>query len=419
MYLGQAAPFHFDTPEHGSSVDLPQLLVDGLNSPDLAAFLAAQAPQHREYQALKAALAEYRQIEHSSTWPQIPAGPTIRAGMVDQRLDVLAQRLHLSGDLPYLPQPVYVERADAPQENLVRVRVYDEVLVNAVKRFQGRCNLAQDGSVGPKTLAALNMSPAERLKKIVLNLDRWRRLPHHLTGHHLLVNIASFDLSILYNGHNELSMPVIVGKNSHETPVFSHAMRYIEVNPYWNIPSSIARKEIVKKMQEDPTYLRRQHIRIFAGWSEHAPEIPPAAINWYTIGANIRKYRLRQDPGKGNALGTIKFMFPNRKNIYLHDTPGHSLFQRTQRTFSHGCVRVSRPLDLAWQILHDDGQNISKERLQHQIASGKQAIFILKQPLPVHLVYLTVRVSEDGVLHFYDDVYDRDKVATKALRKKR
>jgi murein L,D-transpeptidase YcbB/YkuD len=403
MHLGQAAAFPLSNAGQGKDKDIAQLTLQGLNSPDMVLFLAEQAPQHREYQALKALLAKYRRLKFAGGWPKIPGGPTIRPGMADQRLDLLAKRLYLSGDLPALPLPS------------AEGGLYDGNLIKAVKRFQRRCGLEPDGAVGRKTQALLNMSVEEEIRKIRLNLDRWRGLPHQFSGHHLLVNIAGFDLTMFNNGQPELTMPVIVGKEEHETPVFSHAMSYIEINPYWNIPPSIAQKEIVRKVQQDPDYLKKQRIRIFAGWSGNAPEISASAINWRTIGARIRKYRLRQEPGKGNALGTVKFMFPNRKNIYLHDTPGHSLFQRARRAFSHGCVRVSHPLDLAWQILNNDGQTISKEKLQKQIAAGRQAVFVLRQPLPVHIAYLTVRVSEDGTAHFHEDIYGRDALLAEAL----
>ncbi|CAK8723035.1 Murein L,D-transpeptidase YcbB/YkuD [Candidatus Electronema halotolerans] len=406
MHLGQAAPFPLSSAGKGKDKDIAQLTLQGLNSPDMAIFLAEQAPQHQEYQALKALLAKYRRLDFAGGWPKIPSGPTIRPGDADQRVDLLAKRLYLSGDLSALPLASAEGR---------RRGIYDKQLVKAVKHFQRRCGLEPDGAVGTKTQALLNRSVEEEIRTIRLNLDRWRGLPHQFSSHHLLVNIAGFDLTMLNNGQPELTMPVIVGKEDHKTPVFSHAMSYIEINPYWNIPPSIAQKEIVKKMQQDSSYLRKQRIRIFAGWNGNAPEISASAINWHRIGARIRKYRLRQEPGKGNALGTVKFMFPNRKNIYLHDTPGHSLFQRARRAFSHGCVRVSHPLDLAWQILNNDGQTISKEKLQKQIATGRQAVFVLRQPLPVHIVYLTVRVSEDGMAHFYEDIYGRDALLAKAL----
>ena len=406
MRLGQAASFPLSSAGQSKEKDIALLTLQGLNSQDMALFLAEQAPQHREYQMLKALLAKYRRLEFAGGWPKIPGGPTIRPGNADQRLDLVAKRLYLSGDMSELPLSL-TEGG--------RFRIHNGNLVKAVKRFQRRCGLEPDGAVGPKTLALLNISVQEQIAKIRLNLDRWRGLPHQFSGHHLIVNIAGFDLVMLNNGQPELTMPVIVGKEEHETPVFSHAMSYIEINPYWNIPPSIAQKEIVKKMQQDPGYLRKQRIRIFAGWNGNAPEISASAINWHRIGARIRKYRLRQEPGKGNALGTVKFMFPNRKNIYLHDTPGHSLFQRARRAFSHGCVRVSRPLDLAWQILNNDGQTIAKEKLQKQIASGRQAVFVLRQPLPVHIAYLTVRVSEDGTAHFYEDIYGRDALLAEAL----
>jgi murein L,D-transpeptidase YcbB/YkuD len=193
-------------------------------------------------------------------------------------------------------------------------------------------------------------------------------------------------------------------------------MEYIEFNPYWNIPNSIAENEIVPKMIKDPHHLAKKHIRIFDGWGKNAREVSPSSINWRTIGAGIRRYHLRQDPGPDNALGTVKFMFPNKYNVYLHDTPSHSLFKRTNRTFSHGCIRVSDPRGLALYILNNDDHGWSAERINAIIKEGKRQVVNLKHPFPVHILYRTVLVDpRDNTIYFYDDVYGRDTLLARAL----
>ncbi|MCI5159109.1 MAG: hypothetical protein D3906_11880 [Candidatus Electrothrix sp. AUS1_2] len=262
----------------------------------------------------------------------------------------------------------------------------------------------------------MNVPVQEHIDKLILNMERWRWLPHKLEGRRILVNVAGFRLVGMYDCNVEITMPVIVGKVKNKTPIFSDVMTYIEVNPYWNIPPNIARNEIVPKVRENPFYLQEQRIRIFADWREGAPEIPPESIDWENIGRGISQFRLRQDPGRGNALGTIKFMFPNTKNIYLHDTPTHGLFRRSRRAFSHGCIRVSRPLELAGYILNHDYQMISRKQLEAQVAGKKRKIFVLNQPLPVHLIYRTAWVDRHtGTAYFYDDIYGRDARLAAAL----
>ncbi|CAK8722141.1 MAG: Murein L,D-transpeptidase YcbB/YkuD [Candidatus Electronema aureum] len=411
MRKGRAASSRFDpnllAAVRDSGGDVPQMIKEGLISSNLKQFLAMQAPQHQAYFALKKLLAEYRRIEAAGGWPQIPTGKKLEPGMADERLGLLAQRLLITGDLPSS------SATDIQQKTF---EMYDDELVKAVKHFQTRYNLEHDGIIGTTTLIALNIPVQDHISKIILNLERWRWLPHQLGGRRLLVNIAGFSLTGMNDEQTELFMPVIVGEFNHKTPVFSEAMTYMEINPYWTVPPSIARKEIVGKMQKDPRYLSKQRIRIFTGWHESAAEISPAAINWHTIGAGITRYRLRQEPGKGNALGTIKFIFPNNKSIYMHDTPGQALFKQVKRSFSHGCIRVSRPLDLATYILQHDGQEMSEKQLKKRIASGKQIAIILKNPIPVHILYLTALVAEDGTAHFYDDVYGNDALLAEALR---
>ena len=382
-------------------VDIIEVIRQGMNADDLVGFLQKQAPQHDGYQSLKKALAVYKKLQEQGGWPEIPAGQVLKPGMTDDRLGLLAQRLTIGGDL-------------AP--STTQFTTYDEQLVEAVRHFQYRYNLEQDGVIGKITLSALNIPVLDHISKIILNMERWRWLPHTLDGRRILVNIAGFHLAGINDEKMEINMPVIVGKTHHKTPVFSHSMTYIEINPFWNIPNSIAINEMVPNMKKDPNYLKSKRIRVFKGWQENAPEVSPDTINWQTIGRGIKKYRLRQDPGPNNSLGIIKFMFPNSNNIYMHDTPTHSLFKRSKRSFSHGCIRVSQPRELALHILGHDDQGWSKKRIDDLITRGKRTVVPLNNPLPVHILYRTALVNpKDGTVHFYDDIYGRDTLLAQAL----
>ena len=382
-------------------VNIIEVIRQALQAPDLVQFLRLQAPQHFGYQSLKKYLAYYRSLEAKGGWPKIPAGKVLRPGMQDQRIPLLIQRVTITEDL---------------QTPVSDDRIYGRQLVDAVKNFQSRYHLKQDGIIGKNTLTALNIPIQDNIRRIILNMERWRWLPHTLNGRRILVNIAGFYLAGIQDEQLEITMPVIVGKTRHETPVFSHTMRYVVFNPYWNIPNSIAEHEIVPKMIKNPDHLRKEHIRIFEGWDKNAREIDPATINWKTIGKGIRRYRLRQDSGPDNALGTIKFIFPNSYNVYMHDTPAHSLFKRNNRSFSHGCIRVSHPRELALYILDNDDPGWSKERIDALINTGTHTVIPLKKPFPVHILYRTVLVDpRNNRIHFYNDVYGRDRLLAEAL----
>ena len=405
MREGSAEPCLLDPKLFASArdrrVDLGQVIKVALQKDDLGTYLRSQAPAHFAYQGLRRQLARFRIYAKQGGWPVIGAGPVIKPGMSDPRLPLIARRLHITGEL-------------AP--DLAPGSRYQGELVAAVKRFQGHYLLDQDGIIGKKTLAAMNIPPSGLIRKIILNMERWRWLPHHLAGRRLFVNIAGFRLTGARDERVEITMPVIVGKKYHETPVFTGSLRYLVINPYWNIPDSIAEKEIIPAMQRDPGYLRKHHIRIFKGWAENAPEIDPRDIDWQTIGKGIRRYRLRQDPGQDNALGRIKFILPNHNNIYLHDTPSRGLFKRTSRDFSHGCIRVSQPLDLAGYVLQENRKRIGKKEIKKLIASGKNTTVLLDTPMPVHILYRTVRVDRtSGEIYFYSDIYGRDALLARAL----
>lgn len=378
-----------------------QNVMEAYEAPDLRRYLDGRIPSHSEYRFLRDALAEYRGIAENGGWPAIPPGPSIRPGGEDPRLPGIRRRLFITGD--YRGSDLLLPR-------------YDAELTAAVIHFQRRHNLEVDGIIGRKTLAAMNVPVAQRIDQILINMERWRWLPHRLDDKRIYVNIAGFYLHAMNGDQTEMAMPVIVGKVYHKTPVFSDRIRYIEFNPYWNIPDSIARNEILPELLKNPSYLQENSIRIFDGWAENAPELDPSTFNWQHLGKNIGRYRLRQDPGPDNALGKVKFVFPNRFNVYLHDTPAHELFRHDDRAFSHGCIRISEPIAFAHYLLSNDDRRWDMERINRILEDKKRTIVVLKRPVPIHILYRTVMIDpETRAISFFRDVYGRDAILLQAL----
>ncbi len=395
---GRIEPYDVDAKlfagERPERPNLKKLIGEVLDREDIAAAVREQFPRHRQYQRMREALATYRQISKTGGWGVVPAGSTMGAGARDTRVNALADRLKKSGDL-------------APS---VKGDVFGPEIEAAVKAFQLRHGLPDTGKVGSKTLAALNVSAEERSRTLVINMERWRWLQRDFSeGKEILVNIAGYELYGGDGGKPVTKIPVIVGKTYHATPVFSSVIRYIEVNPYWNVPVSIASKEILPKLRKDSGYLSKQHMRIYDGWSSSAKEMSASGINWAQVSSQQMKgYAIRQDPGPWNALGRFKFVFPNEFSVYLHDTSTPGLFAEKERAFSHGCIRVGDPLGLAAFLLDSPGDSWTKERVEQLAASGKNQNVSLKTPVPVHLSYRTAWVGLDDRIHFRPDLYGRD-----------
>ena len=379
--------------------DLPAELAAAVKEDRLTAFLKALRPKHRAYARLSATLKQYEQIRKSGGWPAIAPGPSLTLGDQGARVSALRSRLALSGDLT-ADQPVGDDR-------------FDRNLETAVMRFQYRHGLVPDGVVGRKTLAALSVPVDQRIDQLQLNMERWRWYPERFGKRYLLVNIPDYTLNVMEGEWAVRRMRAIVGKSRRQTPALSGRMTYLEFNPYWNIPRKIARKDILPKVVSDPDYLTRQGIRVFDSWDRQAPELDPTDIMWENLSARYFPYRLRQDPSDVNALGRIKFMFPNPQSVYIHDTPGKTLFNRQERPFSSGCVRVESPLDLAQYLLTDQGWN--RARLEAAMTNGRRQTVVLDDPIPVHLVYFTAWVDPDGTVNFREDIYDRDRKLLIAL----
>jgi murein L,D-transpeptidase YcbB/YkuD len=294
---------------------------------------------------------------------------------------------------------------------------YDEKTVAGVKRFQTRHSLAADGVIGRETVSSMNVPVDRRIRQILINMERYRWLNTSEAERVLAVNIAHFRILGIKNGSLEIAMPAIVGKTYHETPVFSDTIKYIVINPYWNIPNSIAKNEMLPKLKKNPNYLKEKNIRLLNGWDPDAKEVDSTTLDWKSMGEeDIVRYRLRQDPGPNNALGTIKFIFPNKYNVYLHDTPAHSLFQQRKRAFSHGCIRVSKPAELASYVLGGEKEGWGIEKIKQIIAGGERTVARPAKPYPIYILYRTVTVDPDsGEINFFPDVYGRDALLEKAL----
>jgi murein L,D-transpeptidase YcbB/YkuD len=234
---------------------------------------------------------------------------------------------------------------------------------------------------------------------------------------YIIVNIADYSLDVVENGHTILSMKVVVGKPFWHTPVFNKKMTYLVLNPSWNVPRNITIQDILPKIKKDSGYLHKKNFKVLTDWGNNAQEIDPNTIDWSTVTANNFKYRLRQEPGHLNPLGRIKFMLPNRFSVYLHDTPHKGLFARNARSFSHGCIRLEKPIILAEYLLKDD-PNWSREKILDSINDGKKENVTISKPIDVHILYLTAWVDENSLLQFRDDIYGRDRRLDESLQKK-
>lgn len=380
--------------------DLVKLLEGALQENRITEALEDLRPQSPEYARLKQVLLDYQDIMKRGGWPRVPSGSIIQKGFSGVHVAALRSRLIASLDID----------KSAEGDNYV----FDEVLERAVQRFQKRHGLKADGIVGPATLAALNVPVEDRVRQIKVNMERWRWLPHDFGGRYILVNIADFKCEVIEEDQMAITMRVVVGTRYRRTPVFTGKMTYMKFNPYWNIPPSIAREDILPYVREDPQYLVKKKIRVFQGWGAHAPEIDPKSINWSQITEKNFTFKLRQDPGPSNSLGRAKFMFPNKFDVYLHDTPGRWLFKEIKRSFSSGCIRVEKPIELAEYLLRGDVK-WTREKILASINSSKTQIVWIPKPIAIHILYWTTWVDGDGTIHFRDDIYDRDSPVDEAL----
>ncbi len=371
---------------------------------NIGVFVGGYRPRQVDYWRLKGVLANYRAMARTGGWPTIDQGPLLKEGDRSERVVQLRRRLQREGDL---------ERSD-DASSPADPTLFDQVLVEAVEAFQDRHGLEQDGQVGRNTLKALNMPIEQRIEQLVLNLERRRWMSDKLASRYIHVNLADFHLQLVDRGEVTFETPVVIGSLYNKTPVFSADMTHLVINPYWNVPPSIATAELLTKAKAQPDYFRKNGFDLFEDWKANAAMLDSTSIDWSRVEPQNFSYKLRQRPGPTNALGRLKFMLPNEYNIYLHDTPDRAHFDENERNFSHGCVRVADPEALANAIL--EGQSDwTLDGIVNAVGSGERTQVNLDQSLPVQITYLTAWVDSDNRVHFRNDVYDRDQILADAL----
>jgi murein L,D-transpeptidase YcbB/YkuD len=353
------------------------------------------APRSGFYRALQKHLATYRQIAAAGGWPRVPEGATLHPGDTDPRVAAIRARLLVTGDLP----------ADSDATS----SIFDDELKAAVIEFQERQGLDADGVVGKASYEAMNVPVETRIDQLRLSLERLRWVRSERDERFIAVNIASFRVFFVSDGHITWTSRVMVGKPYRQTPVFRGTLSYMEINPTWTVPPTILRNDVLPAIKKDPSYLQTKNMSVI---DRDGRKVDPASVDWQSYRSSI-PYSIRQEPGPKNALGEIKFIFPNKHFVFLHDTPDRSLFARPERTFSSGCIRVEHPFELAELIMNDpatwDQAALKKVRDSHQTRR------INTPKLPVLVLYLTASVEQDGRPRFLKDVYARDAAVLKAL----
>ena len=408
LHIGRVNPKHFDfgLDVEEKKYDLPEFLKDHVvDAPDVSAVLQQVEPPYPGYQRTIKALQTYLQLAKESDGTPLPAiQKTISPGDPYPGVPQLIRLLRLVGDLP----------ADATVS--ADGTVYEGALVDAVKDFQRRLGRTPDGRINAQTLADLNVPLANRIRQMQLTLERWRWLPLSYQHSPVIANIPEFHLRAYdENFKIALQMNVVVGKAyGHDTPIFSDTMEYVVLRPYWSVPYSIARAEFLPKLARDPDYLAKKGFEVVD--SRQQVVASGTVSNEVLEQLRAGKLFIRQTPGPKNSLGLAKFIFPNNYDIYFHDSPEQELFAKSRRDFSHGCIRLERPADLAvWVLRNNPGWNMDRVRAAMNGTTTQQVN--LAHPIPVLIVYATVIVTEDGVVHFYDDIYGHDADLEKVLVK--
>jgi murein L,D-transpeptidase YcbB/YkuD len=403
LHYGRVAPkaAGFNLELVHEDLDLAQSLEHLVGAADVHAVLSSLEPHFPQYRSLQAHLPQYRKLAQEPDLTRLPALPsTVKPGQNYSGVPELRRLLVALGDLA-------PEHAVSSTDTL-----FDEHLSEGVRGFQQRHGLAPDGAIGKSTFAALTTPLARRLRQIDLTLERLRWLPP-LPSPPIVVNIPQFRLFAFRTTAERiadtLQMDVIVGRvyPKMQTPVFESDMRYVVIRPYWDVPRSITRNEMLPKIRANPRYLAAQRLEIVRGQSDSSPTVEPSPAAIEALAAG--ELRLRQLPGEDNALGLVKFMFPNNYNVYLHSTPAHRLFGESVRAFSHGCIRVSDPLSLAALVLKDAPGDWTREKIDAAMHGTETVRINLSQPVNVLILYGTAIETETGQIMFFDDLYGYDR----------
>ena len=380
--------------------DLIAALETAVESGRVQPMLSSFLPDHSGYRRLRRALKHYRRIAENGGWNSLASDAVLRMGMKDPRVAALRSRLTMEG-----------YHSDGKPREVTR---FDASLKRAVADFQRQHGLAADGVMGPATAAALNVPAFRRARQIELNMERWRWLPRYLGKRYLLVNIADYELEIIDSERRVMAMRVVVGKNYRRTPVFSAKLSKIVLNPHWYVPQTIFAEDLLPVIRANPDYLQQRGYKVFSSLKPGAEEIDPQRIDWQAVDPQAFPHILRRDPGPSNPMGRAKFLFPNRYDVYMHDSPDRSVFARAKRTFSSGCIRIEKPIELAQYLLRDSS-GWSRQRIVAVIGSGRPELVAAFDSMPVHIQYWTAWVDQNSNVQFREDIYGRDALLEESL----
>ena len=378
------------------------VLQNAIDSGSLKDGFDSAEPTRFNYRELKKYLAKYIKLQRSGKWKKLPSFKgKIKVGQSSNAMPAIKNNLKLTGDF-----------GDCHTDT--NSATYDSCTQKAVKHFQARNGLSIDGVIGRGTYSKLATPLSKKIQLIRMNLDRIKRLRHDSEAVRIELNIPSFRLNVF--DHDKLvdTIRVITGKPNHPTPVFGSKVQYIVVNPWWKIPESIVKKEMLKHLIKDPYYYERKGKVLHATWDEHSERIDPGTVDWsqYQSDSAHIPYHFMQVPSNHNALGKIKFIFPNRFSVYIHDTPSKSLFFRSRRAYSHGCMRIQKPRELL-EVFAKYNDNIDVQEVMDRLQGTEKEILPLKHKIPVDITYLTAYVDPYGYLNFRDDIYNYDKYTLK------
>ena len=379
------------------------LIENAALSGSLSSLFAQAVPKEYRYKELREALIKYLDLRQNGGWPQVPLKETLKPGETSDVIPLLRERLRITGDYGSCSSKA--------------ANIYDACLKEAIVHFQKRHGLDAEGVIGKETIAALNTPIEKRIEQIRLNLDRIKWLHERNSKRHIMINIPAFTLFFEEDRALRQQMKVIIGTRKNPTPIFSNTVQTIVLNPHWNVPKSIIQKEMIPKLLKNPNAMAKDNIEIRTGWGKDAAKVYGGSVDWrrYRYSKTV-PYRFAQIPGEGNALGKVKFLFPNEFSVYMHDTPTKNLFNRNVRAFSHGCIRLSQPIELL-ETFSTFNDTVDFEKAQQRLEGVDKAFLYLTEQVPVDVIYLTAYVDYDGVLQFRNDIYGYDKMQLQSFRK--
>jgi len=406
VHIGRLDPSTADEEWHitPARFDPVRTLESAQKNNNLKELLSSLPPRHNEYLELKSALEKYREIADNSSWPQIPPGRALKPGTIHPHIPLIRRRLagELEGGLQ-----VYGSND----------QVYDRELQIAVESFQKRHGLDMDGIIGPGTKHAMNVSIDERIRQIVISMERWRWMPKAMESQYVLVNVPGFQMDFIKNDRSVLNMRTIIGRRDRSSPSFKSNITQVIFNPTWTAPQSIAVKDLLPAQKEDPGFFDNMNIDVFMRGQSKDVKYDPYDIDWHQFDKEYFPYLLVQRPGPHNSLGRIKFQSINKHAIFLHDTPYRHLFDKRVRLFSSGCIRLEKPEQLAAALLGDNFNPTpdSANRVVELIDTQETIEQPLTQKVPMYLIYMTTWVDKNGVLQFRPDIYKRDQNISRRL----